>query len=39
MIHGFFGTPAAVDKGKQAVSEAVAAMNRAFSAKEGSANR
>ncbi len=34
MIHGFFGTPAAVDKGKQAVSEAVAVMKQAFSAKE-----
>lgn len=30
MIHGFFGMPTAVDKGKQAVDEAAAALRQAF---------
>jgi len=33
MIHGFFGMPAAIDKGKQAVDEAAAALKRAFASK------
>ena len=32
MIHGFFGMPAAMDKGAQAISEAAAAMKKAFAA-------
>jgi hypothetical protein len=30
MIHGFFGMPAVLDKGKQAVAEASAALRDAF---------
>jgi hypothetical protein len=33
MIHGFFGMPAAIDKGKQAVDEAAAALKQAFAGK------
>ncbi len=33
MIHGFFGMPAAMDKGAQAISEAAAAMKKAFAGK------
>jgi acetyl esterase len=33
MIHGFFGMPAAIDKGKQAVGEATAALQQAFACK------
>ena len=32
MIHGFFGMPAAMDKSAQAISEAAAAMKKAFAA-------
>lgn len=32
MIHGFFGMPAVLDKGKQAVAEAVAGLKKAFAA-------
>lgn len=32
MIHGFFGMPAMIDKGKQAISEAAAALKAAFAA-------
>jgi acetyl esterase len=32
MIHGFFGMPAALDKGKQAIAEACAALRQAFAA-------
>jgi len=32
MIHGFFGMPAVLDKGKQAVAEASAALQQAFTA-------
>ena len=39
MIHAFFAMPAVIDKGKQAVSEAAAAMKQAFSAKERAAIR
>jgi acetyl esterase len=33
MIHGFFGMPAALDKGAQAISEAAAAMKKAFASR------
>jgi acetyl esterase len=33
MIHGFFGMPAVLDKGKQAVTDAVAALRNAFAAR------
>lgn len=39
MIHGFFGMSAAVDKGKQAVAEASAALREAFAAAPQSAAR
>jgi hypothetical protein len=32
MIHGFFGMPAVLDKGKLAVAEASAALKKAFTA-------
>ena len=37
MVHGFFGMLGALDKGKQAMSEASAALRSAFSAREVSA--
>ena len=37
MIHGFFGMSAVVDKGKQAISEASAALRQAFSVRERTA--
>ena len=37
MIHGFFGMPAVIDKGKQAISEAAAALKQSFAAKEQAA--
>jgi acetyl esterase len=30
MIHGFFGMPAAIDKGKQAIAQASAALKAAY---------
>ena len=39
MIHGFFGMPAVIDKGKQAISEASSALRVAFLAKEGATTR
>jgi acetyl esterase len=39
MIHGFFGMTAVVDKGKQAVAEACAALRQAFAAKPHGAAR
>ena len=39
MIHGFFGMPAVIDKGKQAISEASSALRAAFLAKEGATTR
>jgi acetyl esterase len=33
MMHGFFGAPAVLDKGKQAINEASAALTAAFGAK------
>ena len=39
MIHGFFGMPAVIDKGKQAISEASSALKAAFLAKEGATTR
>ena len=35
MIHGFFGMSAVLDKGKQAISEASAALKQAFAVKAG----
>jgi hypothetical protein len=32
MIHGFFGMPAVLDKGKQAIAEACAALRQCFAA-------
>jgi len=37
MIHGFFGMPAVLDKGKQAIAEASAALQRAFTAQPAAA--
>lgn len=37
MIHGFFGMPAVLDKGKQAIAEASAALQRAFTARAATA--
>ena len=39
MIHGFFGMTAVLDKGKQAVAEACAALQQAFAAKPQAATR
>jgi acetyl esterase len=39
MIHGFFGMTAVLDKGKQAVAEACAALRQAFAAKPHGAAR
>ena len=39
MLHGFFGMPAVIDKGKQAISEASSALRAAFLAKEGATTR
>jgi acetyl esterase/lipase len=39
MIHGFFGMNAVLDKGKQAVAEACAALQQAFAAKPHAAAR
>ena len=39
MIHGFFGMPTVVDKGKQAITEASAALKQAFAAKAPAATR
>ena len=39
MIHGFFGMPAVLDKGRQAVAEACAALQQAFAAKPHAAAR
>jgi acetyl esterase len=39
MIHGFFGMTAVVDKGKQAMAEACAALRQAFAAKPHGAAR
>lgn len=39
MIHGFFGMAAVLDKGKQAVAEACAALRQAFAAKSHAAVR
>jgi acetyl esterase len=39
MIHGFFGMSAVLDKGKQAVAEACAALRQAFAAKPHAAMR
>ncbi len=39
MIHGFFGMSAVIDKGKQAISEAAAALRQAFSVKERTVTR
>ena len=39
MIHGFFGMAAVLDKGKQAVAEACAALRQAFAAKPQAASR
>jgi acetyl esterase len=39
MIHGFFGMTAVVDKGKQAMAEACAALQQAFGAKSHGAAR
>jgi acetyl esterase len=39
MIHGFFGMTAVLDKGKQAVAEACAALQHAFAAKPHAAAR
>ena len=39
MIHGFFGMPAVIDKGKQAISEASSALRAAFLAKERATTR
>ena len=39
MIHGFFGMTAVLDKGKQAVAEACAALQQAFAAKPQAAMR
>lgn len=39
MMHGFFGMPAVLDKGKQAISEASRALKAAFLAKEGATTR
>ena len=39
MMHGFFGMPAFLDKGGQAVAEASAALKEAFSAKQRAATR
>jgi acetyl esterase len=39
MIHGFFGMNAVLDKGKQAVAEACAALQHAFTAKSQAAAR
>jgi acetyl esterase len=38
MIHGFFGMPAFIDRGRIAVAEATAALKRAFSAKARAAS-
>lgn len=37
MLHGFFGMPAVLDKGKQAIAEAAAALQRAFTARAAAA--
>ena len=37
MIHGFFGMPAVLDKGKLAVAEASAALKKAFTAQAAAA--
>jgi len=37
MIHGFFGMPAVLDKGQQAVAEAAAALQKAFTARAATA--
>ena len=37
MIHGFFGMPAVLDKGKLAVAEASAALQKAFTAQAAAA--
>ena len=39
MMHGFFGMPAVLDKGKQAVAEASAALRAAFAAAPHAATR
>jgi hypothetical protein len=37
MLHGFFGMPAVLDKGKQAVAEASVALQKAFTARAATA--
>jgi acetyl esterase len=39
MIHGFFGMPAVIDKGRQAVAEASAALKTAFAVPQPAASR
>ena len=39
MIHGFFGMPAVMDKGKQAIAEAAGALKRAFAEKQRAGTR
>ena len=39
MIHGFFGMPAVLDKGKQAIADACAALQQAFAATSHAAVR
>ncbi len=37
MIHGFFGMPAVLDKGKRAVADAATALQKAFTAQPATA--